>query len=77
MLCITHSYTLANTPQPSGRLSVPYVLLYYLPATCNAEARMLYAGARELLRGEAGVGRVLEVESAEELAEIEGKLGGE
>ncbi|KFX86588.1 hypothetical protein O988_09486, partial [Pseudogymnoascus sp. VKM F-3808] len=26
----------------SGRLSVPYVLLYYLPATCNAEARMLY-----------------------------------
>jgi hypothetical protein len=38
---------------------------------------MMYAGARELLRGEAGVGRVLEVESAEELAEVEAKLGGE
>lgn len=64
-------------PQSSGRLSVPYVLLYYLPATCNAEARMLYAGAKELLRGEAGVGRVIEIESAEDLAEIKEKLGGE
>ncbi|ELR03766.1 hypothetical protein VC83_05615 [Pseudogymnoascus destructans] len=61
----------------SGRLSVPYVLLYYLPATCNAEARMLYAGAKELLRGEAGVGHVIEIESAEDLVEIKEKLGGE
>ncbi|KAL5349280.1 hypothetical protein ACLOAV_005570 [Pseudogymnoascus australis] len=61
----------------SGRLSVPYVLVYYLPATCNAEARMLYAGAKELLRAEAGVGRVIEIESAEDLAEIKEKLGGE
>ena len=65
------------TSQSSGRLSVPYVLLYYLPATCNAEARMLYAGAKELLRGEAGVGRVIEIDSAEELADIKEKLGGE
>lgn len=38
---------------------------------------MLYAGARELLRSEAGVGRVIEIESAEDLAEIKTKLGGE
>ena len=36
-------------PQPSGRISVPYILLYYLPVTCNAESRMLYAGAKELI----------------------------
>ncbi|KZF23154.1 GMF family protein [Xylona heveae TC161] len=60
---------------PSGRLSVPYVLIYYLPETCNAELRMLYAGARELMRNTAEAGRVLEIESAEELDEIESKLG--
>lgn len=58
-------------------MSAPYVLLYYLPATCNAEARMLYASARELLRSEAGVGRVIEIESADDLQDIKEKLGGE
>ena len=63
--------------QPSGRLSVPYVLLYYLPVTCNAELRMLYAGAKELMRNTAEAGRVIELESAEELENIEAKLTGE
>ncbi|KAI4209868.1 MAG: hypothetical protein LQ351_007222 [Letrouitia transgressa] len=61
---------------PSGRLSVPYVLLYYLPVTCNAELRMLYAGAKELMRNTAEVGKVIEIADTEELESIEGKLGG-
>lgn len=63
--------------QPDGRLSVPYVLLYYMPVTCNAESRMLYAGAKELIRNTAEVGRVIEVDNPEDLEEIEAKLGGE
>ncbi|KAL8740929.1 MAG: hypothetical protein Q9190_006415 [Brigantiaea leucoxantha] len=61
---------------PSGRLSVPYVLLYYLPVTCNAELRMLYAGARELMRNTAEAGRVIEITEVEDLESIEEKLGG-
>jgi len=60
---------------PSGRISVPYVLLYYLPVTCNAELRMLYAGAKELMRNTAEVGKILEIESADDLEEIPEKLG--
>ncbi|RDW80557.1 putative GMF family protein [Coleophoma crateriformis] len=63
--------------QPSGRLSVPYVLLYYLPATCNAELRMLYAGAKELMRNTAEVGKVLEIDSADDLEDVPKKLGAE
>ncbi|KAI9827178.1 MAG: hypothetical protein M1832_005314 [Thelocarpon impressellum] len=62
---------------PSGRLSVPYVLLYHLPVTCNAELRMLYAGAKELMRNTAEVARIIEIDSPDELDEIEKKLGGE
>lgn len=62
---------------PSGRMSVPYVLLYYLPTTCNAELRMLYAGAKELMRNTSEAGRVLDLESAEDLEEIPEKLGKE
>jgi hypothetical protein len=51
------------------------VLLYYLPVTCNAELRMLYAGAKELMRNTAEVGKILEIESAEDLEEIPEKLG--
>ncbi|KAJ1333256.1 Cofilin/tropomyosin-type actin-binding protein [Microdochium nivale] len=60
---------------PSGRLSVPYVMLYYLPSTCNAEARMMYAGAKELMRNTSEVGRVIDIESAEDLEEIPTTLG--
>lgn len=37
---------------------------------------MLYAGAKELMRNTAEVGRVIEMAEAEELEEIEGKLQG-
>ncbi|KEQ71845.1 glia maturation factor beta, partial [Aureobasidium namibiae CBS 147.97] len=58
----------------SGRLSVPYVMLYYLPVTCNSELKMVYAGAKELMRNQAEVGRIIEIDSAEELEEIEDQL---
>ncbi|KAF4126605.1 Cofilin/tropomyosin-type actin-binding protein, partial [Geosmithia morbida] len=69
-------YVLLSYPltMPDGRLSVPYVLLYYLPITCNAEMRMLYAGAKELMRNTSEVGRVIDIESAEDLEEIPEKL---
>ncbi|KAF1348947.1 hypothetical protein BDV97DRAFT_269746, partial [Delphinella strobiligena] len=41
----------------SGRLSVPYVMLYYLPVTCNSELKMVYAGAKELMRNTAEVNK--------------------
>ncbi|KAF7513048.1 hypothetical protein GJ744_011314 [Endocarpon pusillum] len=60
---------------PSGRMSVPYVLLYYLPENCNPSLRMMYAGAVELMRITAEVNRVIEIQSAEELEGIEKRLG--
>ncbi|KAL2130708.1 hypothetical protein VTI74DRAFT_6068 [Chaetomium olivicolor] len=60
---------------PSGRLSVPYVMLYYMPTTCNSELRMLYAGAKELMRNTSEVTKIIDIESAEELEEIPEKLG--
>lgn len=54
---------------------MPYVLVFYMPVTCNAEMRMLYASAKELMRNTAEVGKVLEIDSAEELDEIPEKLG--
>jgi hypothetical protein len=62
--------------QASGRVSVPYVMIYYMPLNCNAELRMLYAGAKELMRNTAEVGRVIEISDTEELEEIEQLLGG-
>ncbi|BDD62726.1 hypothetical protein MPDQ_004483 [Monascus purpureus] len=61
---------------PSGRLTVPYVLLYYLPENCNPSMRMTYAGAVELMRNTAEVNRVIEVESEEDVISIASKLGG-
>ncbi|KEF53360.1 uncharacterized protein A1O9_10335 [Exophiala aquamarina CBS 119918] len=61
----------------SGRLSVPYVLIYYLPVNSNPNLRMSYAGAVELFRGTAEVNRVLEVSEAEEVVAIESRLKGE
>jgi Cofilin/tropomyosin-type actin-binding protein len=57
-------------------MSVPYVLLYYLPENCNPSLRMMYAGAVELMRSTAEVNRVIEMQSGEELEGIEKKLGG-
>ena len=58
-------------------MSVPYVLLYYLPENCNPSSRMSYAGAVELMRSTAEVNRVIEVQDSSELENIEKKLGGE
>lgn len=55
-------------------MSCPYVLLYYLPVTCNAELRMLYAGAKELMRNTAETNKVLEIAEAEDLESIKEKL---
>ena len=55
-------------------MSVPYVLLFYLPVTCNAEMRMLYAGAKELFRNTSEAGRIIDIESVEDLEEIPDKL---
>lgn len=74
---LRHCVRLLTGSQASGRLSVPYVLLYYLPVTCNAELRMLYAGAKELMRNTAEAGRIVELADAEDLETIEEKLGGE
>lgn len=52
-------------------------MLYYLPITCNAEVRMLYAGAKELMRNASEVNRIIDVESAEDLEEIPEKLASE
>jgi hypothetical protein len=38
---------------------------------------MLYAGAKELMKNSAEVGRIIEIESAEEVESIEEKLQGE
>lgn len=61
----------------SGRLSVPYVMINYLPPTCTNEMRMLYASAKELMRNQSEVGRIIEMDSAEDLEGIEDKLKGE
>ncbi|KAL1868561.1 hypothetical protein Plec18167_008151 [Paecilomyces lecythidis] len=60
----------------SGRLTVPYVLLYYLPENCNPSQRMMYAGAVELMRNTAEVNRVIEIESESDIIAIESKLAG-
>jgi len=49
-------------------------MLYYLPITCNAEVKMLYAGAKELMRNTSEVGRILEVDTAEDVEGIEALL---
>jgi hypothetical protein len=52
-------------------------MLNYLPPTCSSELRMLYAGAKELLRSESEVGRIIEIDSTDDLESIEDRLKGE
>ena len=56
-------------------MSVPYVLIYYLPITCNSELRMLYASAKELMRNTSEVGKVIDIETSDDLEELPKKLG--
>lgn len=57
-----------------GRLVSPLVLLYWKPATCGQQSKMLYAGAVELFRGKAGVAKMIQIEDEEELEDIEKEL---
>ncbi|OXV07119.1 hypothetical protein Egran_05116 [Elaphomyces granulatus] len=59
---------------PSGRPSVPYSLLYYLPENCSPTTRMMYAGAVEAMRNTAEVNRVIEVMDETDVIEIESRL---
>jgi len=52
-------------------------MLNYMPTTCNQESRMLYAGAKELMRNQSEAGRIIEIDSVEEVETIEQKLQGE
>ncbi|KAK5998656.1 Actin-depolymerizing factor gmf1 [Cladobotryum mycophilum] len=72
-------YVLLSYPltKSDGRLSVPYVMLYYLPVTCNAATRMLYAGAKELMRNMSEVNRVFDVVSKDDLEDIPDSLKAE
>ncbi|EME40412.1 hypothetical protein DOTSEDRAFT_74107 [Dothistroma septosporum NZE10] len=75
----TPRYIILSYPltMASGRLSVPYVMINYLPSTSNAENRMLYAGAKELMKNTAEAGRIIEIDNVEDLEGIEGVLKGE
>lgn len=53
-----------------GRASVPYVLLNWMPVTVGNELRMIYAGAKELVRNTAEAGRVIDVFDEEEFGEL-------
>ncbi|TKA38790.1 hypothetical protein B0A54_08754 [Friedmanniomyces endolithicus] len=68
---LSYPLTLVRTP---NLMPVPYVMVNYLPPTCSSELRMLYAGAKELMRNQAEAGRVVEIESAEELEGIGERL---
>jgi hypothetical protein len=52
-------------------------MINYLPPTASNEMRMLYAGAKELLRNQAEAGRIIEIDSTDDLEAIEEKLKGE
>jgi hypothetical protein len=71
-------YILLSYPltMKDGRLSVPYVLLYWLPVNCNPSQRMMYASAVELMRNSAEVNRVIEVHEDEDITSIAEKLSG-
>ena len=50
-------------------------MIYYLPTTCNATQRMLYVGAKEVMRGTSEATRTLDIESPEEILEVPSRLG--
>jgi hypothetical protein len=49
-------------------------MLYYLPKTCNASLRMLYASAKELMRNTSEVTKIIDIDSPEDIEEIPDKL---
>ncbi|KAK9234878.1 hypothetical protein V1525DRAFT_366048 [Lipomyces kononenkoae] len=71
----------ANTPRfivlsyplvtKDGRQKTPYVLIYFLPVTATQQAKMLYAGAVEIVRAQADVNKLIEISDEDEIMEIE------
>jgi hypothetical protein len=57
-----------------GRSSVPYVMLNWMPVTVGNELRMVYAGAKELVRNTAEVGKVLDVAEEEDILAVKEAL---
>jgi hypothetical protein len=55
------------TTLKDGRMATPYVMLNWMPVTVGAELKMLYAGAKELARNTAEVGKILEVAEEEDI----------
>jgi len=53
-----------------GRKAVPYVMLNYMPVAGNAELRMLYAGAKELVRNRSEAGKIIEVSDEDDIVEV-------
>lgn len=45
-------------------------MLYYMPTNANAELRMLYAGAKELMRNTSEVGKIIDVADEDELLAV-------
>ena len=53
-----------------GRSAVPYVMLSWMPVTVGSELRMVYVGAKELVRNTAEVGKVIDVAEEEEVLAV-------
>ncbi|KAG5366217.1 Protein AIM7 [Yarrowia sp. B02] len=68
----TPRYIVLSHPidKPDGRKSSVLAMIYYRPATSTQEARMLYAGAVELVRGKAGVSKFIEIDDEEEFENL-------
>ncbi|KAK9449182.1 uncharacterized protein V1518DRAFT_417348 [Limtongia smithiae] len=66
-------YILLSYPMvlPDGRQKTPFVMLYYRPVTATQQAKMLYAGAVELVRSTADVNKLIEIEEENEILEVE------
>lgn len=52
-------------------------MIYYLPVTASNEMKMMYAGAKELMRNTSETGRVIDIDSIDDLEEIPDKLAKE
>ncbi|KAF3384725.1 Actin-depolymerizing factor gmf1 [Penicillium rolfsii] len=77
-IVLSHPLTLwCVLSQKDGRLSVPYVLLYYKPENCKTDTMYQYANAVELMRTTAGVNRLIPVESEDDVISIATKLAGD
>ncbi|TGZ78967.1 glia maturation factor beta [Ascodesmis nigricans] len=57
--------------KPDGRKATPYVLVAWMPVTTGPALRMLYAGAKELMRNTAEVSRVIDATTEDDVLGLE------